>query len=705
MKRFSQILALALASALLLVSCKPSGGGDQESNRAPLDSSKPGNLMESETFPMFNNTIDHTRGEISSSPESYLDYSVQRGFRHTFKDMEYHEAELAAVELAEAGVFEKTASFEPDQTMTVRQFVKAILQLARQADTGTSEADVEKLAKSTQLVEGGQTLDFGAVLTREWMAYLLDRACVDRENAEQYQLLLEDYDQIDKNRQASVLQCLGLGLILSDKTFRPTQEVTRAEAAQALYRLVTPGMRLVAPYELGDAYQSGESTYVVKNTYQTNKSGLQLGFWSNYNQQSFTFSKFGKRPIDRTDFHKWVNCEKTKGNYTFGFGNDQDAHKMGSTVITNIDISANLIWNPYFQKSNIPSFYAQDITDPVTRQAAKSFLYSFVQALLESVKGDVLLAIDYELDWQQNISGIDEDSRRRAAIWAQWYVEACQVARDAAQHMGADGRLKLILIYNNITDMHKLGPGQNAWMMECAKASDVVGIDIYFHPNATDRTDPAMVLQNIRYLINNYSLGKPVMVVENGVALSDEVTEDMQAQYFKNLFREFQFALGKGDFLNLNLSALLFWNLKDDGGGFGVFAQDGTPRPAAQVIREGIAALESTRLYNPSVLKSTQNVIQMSSIPIEVKSGTTYDQLTLITTTTAGEKTFRIKLANPGTVFITVNGQYHYASTGMNSRHVISIPEGITDGVNKIEIFFGSEKTPFTQTVEAIDFK
>lgn len=98
----------------------------------PRRPARPATLIPSDTFPMFSNDIDYSRGGNIPESEDYLNYSAQKGFRHTFTDMVYHDAELAAVRLAEAGIFEKTDTFAPDETMNVQTFVTALLQLARQ---------------------------------------------------------------------------------------------------------------------------------------------------------------------------------------------------------------------------------------------------------------------------------------------------------------------------------------------------------------------------------------------------------------------------------------------------------------------------------------------------------------------------------------------------------------------------------------------
>ncbi|MBR7133174.1 MAG: hypothetical protein IKD04_06535 [Clostridia bacterium] len=647
---------------------------------------------------MFGNTIDYTRGVINNSSESYTNYAEYISRRHCFKDMLYHDAEVAAVRLAEMGVFEKTENFEPEKTVTVLWFIKSVLLLAGKLTPHADEDEVCRLAK-----ENGIYVDTACTetLTRGLMIGLLSNVCDGVADSAQYELMLRG-DQESKEKAA---KCIALGLIPVKGADCFEVEINRAEAAEVLYRLATPSMRLVLPYNIGNAYKKGKTEYLVKNSYTLNERGIQLGAWTNYNRQAFAFEKFGKRPIDRVDFHKWVYNEQVKGEYKFGkFGNEQSAHRLGSTVITSVEIAANLKWNPRFHTDMIPSFYEPDITNPETRQAAKNYMYAFVQAMLAEIKGDVMISVDYEVDWEMDLDReVTEDSKWRASEWSKWYVEACAVARQAAKDMGEEDRLKMIVIYNNVNAMTKLGPAENQWMLDCAEASDVIGIDIYYYNLVEDRTDPSKFMQDIRYLINNYSLGKPVMVVENGMPVTDIVTNEIQAGYFRNLFREFRFELAEGGFLNKKLNAYLFWDLiRMEKGRTGAFQPDGTPYPSAPVLQKEFARVESIRGYNPSVLDAVEDVSAKAEILLNIKSGTEFDMLTLLTETDADEKSLEVELGTEGTVFITVNGKYHYSSVVMSCEHNVNIPQGLVNGINQIDIYFGNTKKPFNQTVKAI---
>lgn len=669
------------------------------------------------TYPMFSNKVTYERGGVETESEMYFSYQAYTTFRHTYTDMEGHDSEVSAVRLADMGVFEKSTTFSPDNTVTVVEALRYLFALSQIEIDGKSEAELMSLAKKTKLIVGGVQFDAGAVMTREQLAYLVDRAVVDVDNSAQYAMMITDYEAIAEPYRASVLQTIATGILECSGEFSPKQPVTRAMLADALYRTVQTGARVIPLYDLGDAYTDDGEEFLVKNVFVENPMGVSLGFYSNYNRQEEAFTAFGKRPVDRVSFYKWAKIETSKGVYEeVSFGNDWSAHKMGSTIISCVDISANLNWNPQFSESNIPSFYPQDITDPVTRTAAKQFLYTFVQDLLQSVGCDVILAIDYELDWQQRLSGVTQDYRDRAVIFADWYEEACAVAREAAKNIGAGDRLKLMVIYNNITEHHKLGVGLNDWMIRLAKASDYIGIDSYQFSN--NRTLPNITLQNLRYLINNYSLGKPVIMVENGLSTPlDETSVDpatglpwneVVSNYYRNLFREFRFACEKGDFLNANLTGALFWSLCDtnDSKLYGVLYDDGTKKLAGQEIERGFQLMEKQKQFNPSVLQET--VDARYGTTVMVNSGTTYDCLNYVVRNyekTSDKTQLRIKLSNAGTVFIEVNEQYRYVSNSMGESHTFDLSESIADGFNVIKIYFGANETPFEQEVQAIYFR
>lgn len=735
-KRASQALAVLMAAGMLfLTACNRDGAlvsdpgsagsmagtaGDtsRDESTPPGDTSlsEPSEIPDynEEVFPIFPSEYTGTRGGDIPEAEDYLDYKAYLETQHTFSDMIDHEAEVAAVRLAQLGAFEKTETFTPDGTMTVMEVLRAFFAMCR-IDAGERDDEILQYALDKQLIGDGVQVDYESAITREFLAYLMDRAVEDVENTQQYKLLVNDFDEISEPYKEAVLQTIALGITECSGDFQPAQAADRATIALSLYRAMNPGARVIPLYDMGSLYTPQADTYLIKSTYEKNPTGVQLGFFTNYNHQSDAFEAFGKRTIDRTEFYKWVNIEKTKGVYTMpNFSNDKSAHKAGTTVISCIDISANRVDNPAFDASNIPPFYTQDINDPATRTAAKQFLYAFVQKMLSEISGDVILAIDYELDWQQAIYNTAE-GRSRAEKFARWFVEACEVARQAAREAGASSRLSLMAIYNNITPTHLLGPENNAWMIDIANAVDCVGIDSYQFYD--DKTDPSYTIQNIRFLINNYSLGKPVYVVENGLGIlrdfsvKDEVTGlnqmQLQTAYNQNLFRAFRFALEKGDFLNANLSGYLIWSLKDTNQTsektYGILNSDGSYRDSGKAVLRGFQLLEKQRQFNPSRLTAVADASQAAP-EINVSSGCDYDKLSYITTaysTSTGKGTFRIKLAQAGTVCISVNGTHHYAATQMTDVQTFEI-EGLQNGLNVIDIYFGSEATPFTQSVEAV---
>ncbi len=706
-------------TAVILLGCTACqrNVGPENDQGVSSDTAQNSSLISGRTkYPMFSNEITYKRGEVSTESSMYFNYQAYTTFRHSYTDMIGHDSEVAAVRLADMGIFEKTDTFSPDEKITAAQWLGYLFALSEIDVEGKTGDELVKLAREKNLLEKNITLTPEAVITKEQLAYMVDRAVEDTDNSMQYEMMLEDYSSITESFRESVLQVIALGLMECESNFSPQEEVTRAMMANVLYRIIHTGARVNPYYDLGDLYTGDADEFLVLNSYEENAMGLQLGFYSNYNYQEQAFTAFGKRSIDRVSFYKWAKLETSKGIYDLSsFGNDLSAHKMGSTIISCVDISANLNWNPNFSESNIPSFYEQDITNKETRTAAKQFLYTFVQELLKTVGGDIILSIDYELDWQQRLSGAAQEYRDRAALFADWYVEACQVAREAAKNIGAADRLKLMVIYNNITEQHKLGVSMNEWMIRLAQASDYIGIDSYQFSN--DKTLPNITLQNLRFLIDNYSLGKPVIMVENGLSTPENETEidpatglpwnEVVAGYYKNLFREFRFACEKGDFLNANLAGALFWSLRDTNTDkrYGVLYNDGSLKLAGEEIAKGFEALEKQKQFNPSILKATQDA--QYGATVRVDSGTTYQCLTYaIRDFEPGEETeLRIKLKHTGTVFIEVNGSHRFVSENMSEIHVFDVTEGVKQGFNVVKIYFGSNQTPFEQEVQALYFR
>ncbi|MBR7133188.1 MAG: hypothetical protein IKD04_06605 [Clostridia bacterium] len=668
-------------------------------------------------FPMFSNEVNYTRGGATSTNEQYSDYNEYVKYRHEYADMVDHESEVSAVRLAELGVFTKSENFVPNSSMTVGGFLKALMMVCRQDINGsTTNAELKRFIDGTNFLEKGIEVDYDATLTNEQMTYFLSRATETTNNYRQYEMLISDYDKINENYRVAVLKMVKLGLVeIKNYTFNPTAAAKRADIADGLYRLINTGARVVPPYDLGDLYSEGESEYLVKTSYKTNEAGTMFGFYSTYNHQAKVFENFGKLLIDRTGFNKWVYIETSEGVYNWNFGNDASPHKLGQTSIISVDISANNNFNSLFNGSNIPKFYAQDITNERTRAAAKRFLYNFVQQMLNSIGGDVLLLIDFELNLQQGIYDTTVDIK--GPIFGAWFVEACAVAREAASAIGAADRLKLGVNYDGIGSAARLGPDKNQWMLDMADAVDYVTVDTYQSADefSADMTNPAHTLQDMRYLMNNYSLDKPVMMVENGLKVNATkypslinqatglISTDVANGYWQNLFREYRFALERGDYLNGNVAAYLIWGYNT-----GIIpiadATTNELHPWGEVIKRGINLLYKQNQFNPSYISK---ITEASITPpeISVSSGTEYEKLTYIVTdykTDTDGSELRVRLSDKGTVFVTVNGVTNVVSANEVDTHILDITDGMRDGLNVIDIYFGATKAPSKRTVEKI---
>ncbi|MBR7133185.1 MAG: hypothetical protein IKD04_06590 [Clostridia bacterium] len=666
-------------------------------------------------FPIFSNDVDYTRGGATASKEEYYDYNAYIADRHEYADMIDHKSEVSAVRLAELGVFKKTENFEPDSSMTVGGFLKALMMVCGQDISGaTSNSALEAFIDKTNFLEDGITVNYSSVLTNEQMAYFLSRATETAENYTQYKLLISDYEDINSDYRAGVLKMVKLGLIeIENNSFNPTAAAKCSDIADGLYRLINTGARLIPPYDLGDLYSEGQLRYLVKTSYNSNEAGTMLGFFSNYNHQAKVFENFGKLPVDRTDFYKWKAIEQSQGVYTWpNFGNVLSAHKLGQTTVINVDISANGFTEGV---KNIPEFYTADITNDVTRAAAKTFLFEFVKKLLAAAEGDVLLLIDYELNYQQGIYDTTVDVL--GPTFGEWFVEACAVAREAASAMGAADRLKLGVNYDGIGTALLLGPDKNQWMLDMAEAVNYVTVDTYQSAEefSADMTNPAHTLQDLRYLMNNYSLDKPVMMLENGLkvdaskypSLMDGTTglidTDIANGYWQNLFREYRFALERGDFLNANVAAYLIWGYNS---GTNPIADAATNKlhPWGEIIKRGINLLYKQNQFNPSYVGEISNALEAET-EISVSSGTEYQKLTYIVTDYKTDKDgskLSVKLSDKGTVFVTVNGETNIVSSTEVKNHTIDISKGMRDGFNVIDIYFGDSQAPSVRTVEEI---
>lgn len=659
---------------------------------------------------MFTNDFVFTRGQGLPNIGQYEDYRFYSRKRHTFKDMAGNDNETAAVLLCGQGIFEKTEYFEPNTVMTAAQFMNLVLLLDGLAVRMLETEEVLTLySLNGWLPEDFAGSNLDAPLTREDMAQLIYCILPKLENTAQYELLITDFADVSESRRNAVLFCIAAGILEVKGRFNPSAYITKGEAAAVLFRLKYPGSRIMLPFDMGSGYKNDVKIHIFKTGMRKNPDGIMLGTWSRYNHQDLTFRQFGRRPVDRVDFYKWRLIEKEKGVYTMpGFANDLKAHRYTNTIITGIDLTANLDWNPRFDKANIPEFYPQSIENTETRAAAKRFLYEFVKELMTAVRGDIILAVDYEIDWQQMFERNTDDTFRRMPVFADWYTEACGVARRAEADAGAAGRLKLICIYNNMCDVIKLGARYNEWRLKCAAASDYVGIDTYDR-YWLDRTDPSLTISNIRYLINNYSGGKPAMMVENGTPGENAPDEfsgmnglERQRQYYFKLFRAFRLELLSGGFVGNNLAAYLFWDLIDAPGApiaYGVFDSEGNKKPAADEIKKGFRSLEKQRQFSPSLYNGS--VMYKAGMEIKCESGCDYDCINIVSGESLGGMKLIIELENPSSVIIEQNEEGRYISDKEELRHEFSLePDGAPD---IYRIYFGAGQIPFENRIKKLE--
>ena len=250
-----------------------------------------------------------------------------------------------------------------------------------------------------------------------------------------------------------------------------------------------------------------------------------------------------------------------------------------------------------------------------------------------------------------------------------------------------------------------------------AKAADYVTIDSYqFYDDASD---PSYTIQNLRFLMNNYSLGKPIMMVENGMGVSrepdaiDPVTGlhplQVYANYFTNLYREFRFECARGGYLNANLDAYLIWDFAQDPKNLSGNSVANYVGNTAELlingieVKRGIDLMYKQNQYNPSYRDKVVEA-SITAPTVKVSSGTQYESLTYLVTdydTKKADGKLRVKLDKAGYCFITVNGK-SYQHDGIESDSHTYQLEGMRDGLNVIEIYFGAEEAPSTRTVEKV---
>ena len=488
---------------------------------------------------------------------------------------------------------------------------------------------------------------------------------------------------------------------------------------------------------IGLSANFSQNISIKKITASPNPTGIQLGFWELNNKQIYSLENFGKRPTSRVDFTSWSSIETSQGVYDFSttFNHFKYAHDFGETVLGAVNICFSSQVTP--NKTTIPSFYYNRITDSTTRQAAKNFLYTYVQEALTEV-GSLVLTIDYEICSNYKLS--TAGSETRAAEWGAWYVEAAAVARQAALDLGMSDKLKLQPIVNGdpFATGNPIfnGPSTNQWLVDVVNASDYLALDTYQSSPLYSSTSAQTTFDIIQFWIDNYSGSKDVMVTENGFTTITQIdstitrvdrdykttgTEADQAVFYQNLFSQLGAANQPGGIFHNKLRSYNLWSIRDNTAKpvgnedryFGLVGIDPAGndylKPAMPVVQNGYATLESDSLLCPSKFThDTDATTSLSSgnanLLLNYNGGNDYDFIRYTDSSLAICPSYILHISTiyPGNVILHVNNKWLVNSA--DTTFDIDVTPYCTAGaLNVIDIYFTSEKFPFIQHVKSVN--
>lgn len=459
-----------------------------------------------------------------------------------------------------------------------------------------------------------------------------------------------------------------------------------------------------------------------------NPTGMKIGFWEVYNKQSTTLSSFGKRPTSRVGFVSWDTLEQSPGVYTFDSVPDSAfVHQYGEQVMNAVNISFN-------QSDNltIPTFYTPDITVTATRNAAKNFLTAYVQYMLNTV-GQFILTIDYEIISNWRLGGTGAARNQRANAWAAWYTEAVATAKAAANALGKGSMIKFQPIVNgDVLQSPSLvqGADQNPWLVAVMEASDYLAIDSYFSDPARPADDPTYFIETIAFWVQEFSLGKPVHITENGFTTITEIddtvtretrqykwtgTEAQQATYYSQLFPQLLAANLPGGVFNNQVRAYHMWSVRDYPQSndpekiyFGLVRSNDTEKPSAPIVRNAIVALEDNDFSAPYLIKNTAaNARVGSSNPLTITytDGDNFQFLRYTDRNLPSGSSYQLRATAQlaGHVLIYAGGSWSKHTIAAGAISITLAANRFTAGVpNSIDIYFTDSYYPHTQVITNI---
>jgi hypothetical protein len=474
------------------------------------------------------------------------------------------------------------------------------------------------------------------------------------------------------------------------------------------------------------------SVTVTKIAVAPNPSGLKFGFFEVYNQQEATLALAGHRPLARAGYEHWAAGEPSPGTYAFpSLATCMTTHAYGEQLVASVAISYTEALSKLH--TTIPAFYPQDITDPTTRAAAKKYLYAYVQALLQAV-GPVTLTIDNEMVSNWGLDDPDADAPARGATWGAWYLEAAATARQAAADIGMSSALRLQPIVNGYPftpgNPIALGPAHNQWLVDAVAASDGLAVDTYHSDPAQAVTDPEITIDTLAFWIDNYAAGKPVMMTENGFTTITQQdpgitrvqrqmkftgTERDQADYYAALLPAVQAANAPGGLFHNQLRAFSFWSNIDnphapdeDSIYFGLVRLDGSWKPAATVVADAIAKIESSAFDAP--VKAVDDGVDVTGaigagVALEFADGDRHDLLRVIDTQLPAGAGCHVRgsLAAPGSLVVGVNGSWTQVDLEAGPFDVAFPPATCVAGASNVaDLVATGARYPFSQVVSGL---
>lgn len=196
-----------------------------------------------------NNKSFNSIKEIIPYEKDIIDYTVFK-----FSDIEYNKWYTKIISyLVGLNILDgySDSTFRPNDYIHVDEFLKITLTaLGNKLELSKDYWAKNYIEKALELglIEKNDFKSFNTPITREQIAKIVVKLI--RENPSYdlyiYKNFIKDFNNIDKNLQESVLKVYGLGIIsgYNDKTFKPKNPATRAEAASVIIRLLDENNRI-----------------------------------------------------------------------------------------------------------------------------------------------------------------------------------------------------------------------------------------------------------------------------------------------------------------------------------------------------------------------------------------------------------------------------------------------------------------------------